>query len=211
MPHSATFWNLIAKRYARQPVADPESYQRKLARTRAELTPQARVFEFGCGTGSTALAHAPHAGVIDAIDISPRMIAIARDKAAAAGVRNVAFEVGAIETHAGRKAHYDAVLAMSILHLLPDRTAALARAFDMLRPGGVLASSTACLGDGSVIFQALFRWVAPLGFRLGLLPYVRVFTRADLEAAMRRIGFVIEESWQPGPGKAVFILARKPA
>jgi hypothetical protein len=42
-------FNAVAEGYARQPIADPVSYERKLEITRKYLQPQHRVFEFGCG------------------------------------------------------------------------------------------------------------------------------------------------------------------
>ena len=55
---SADFWDRIAPKYSRQPIADPESYARKLAATQALMQPDMAVLELGCGTGSTALEHA---------------------------------------------------------------------------------------------------------------------------------------------------------
>ncbi len=80
------FWESIAQRYAKTPVADEAAYQQKLKTTREFMPTDARVFEFGCGTGSTAIAHGPYAGHIHAIDISANMLDIARSKAAEAGV-----------------------------------------------------------------------------------------------------------------------------
>src|SRR5215217_1657238 len=54
------FWDNLAERYARQPIADEAAYQTKLDITRSYLHPDMAVLEFGCGTGSTALQHAPH-------------------------------------------------------------------------------------------------------------------------------------------------------
>lgn len=54
------FWDRMANKYARQPIADEAAYQHKLDVTRQHFTPQSKVLEFGCGTGSTALLHAPH-------------------------------------------------------------------------------------------------------------------------------------------------------
>ena len=162
--------------------------------------------EFGCGTGSTALAHAPHVGHVLASDISPRMLGIARRKAAEAGVGNVTFRAASIETLEVAPGSADAVLGLSILHLLRDRDAAIARVRAMLRPGGVFVSSTACIGDG----MGWFRLVAPLGRALGLLPYVAVFRARDLRRDLTRHGFVIEHDWQPNDGRTLFLVARKP-
>jgi len=135
---SPGFWNRIARRYARSPIADEASYERKLAMTREFLGPDVEAFEFGCGTGSTAIAHAPHVRHLRAVDFSEKMIEIARGRAAEAGADNVTFEVGDIEALDVAEAHYDVVLALSVLHLLDDRDAALTRAATWLKPGGVL-------------------------------------------------------------------------
>jgi len=81
LDQSAKFWNRIADRYSRQRVADEESYLKKLKKTQEYFRPHMEVLEIGCGTGSTAIAHAPFVKHIEAIDISSRMIEIARGKA----------------------------------------------------------------------------------------------------------------------------------
>ena len=80
MYKEAKFWDKIAKKYAGQPIGDEEAYQKKLEKTREYLTPETEVFELGCGTGSTALLHAPYVKHIHATDISSAMIAIARER-----------------------------------------------------------------------------------------------------------------------------------
>lgn len=206
MPGLNTFWDRMADRYAAQPVADEAAYQTKLATTRRHLRPDMEVLEFGCGTGSTAIAHAPYAGQIRAIDFSSRMVEIARSKVAAAGIGNVTVEQGDITTMALPESGYDVVLGMSILHLLEDRQAVVARVFSLLRPGGVFVSSTACVGDS----MKLLGLVAPLGKALGLLPHLDVMTTSQLVDTITGAGFAIEHQWEPGRGKAVFIIARKP-
>lgn len=207
MAERAGFWNVMAKRYARTPVADAASYQRKLKETQAYLRPDWELFEFGCGTGTTAIHHAPHVRRIRALDISPRMLEIAREKAAAAGIGNIDFEQGGIVAMEAPEAAYDAVLGMSILHLLEDPQAVVAKVYGMLKPGGLFFSSTACLAG----MAPLVRAVVPIGHALRLLPYVKVFSADELEGYMTAAGFLIEKRWQPAPGKAVFIVARKPA
>jgi ubiquinone/menaquinone biosynthesis C-methylase UbiE len=118
MAQSKRFWDRIAERYAKKPVGDEAAYQRKLATTREYFRPDMEVLEIGCGTGSTAIAHAPYVAHIRATDISDRMIEIAREKAAAANVRNVTFETRGVEDLDVARESVDAVLALSLLHLL---------------------------------------------------------------------------------------------
>ena len=89
----AGFWNRISKRYAQKPVPDQKIYETKLAKTNGYLKPADRVLEIGCGTGATAIHHAPRVAHVLATDISAQMIEIARAKARAAEVHNIDFDV----------------------------------------------------------------------------------------------------------------------
>ncbi len=91
MYQSTKFWDKIAERYSKQPIADEAAYQKKLEVTREYFRPDMEVLEFGCGTGSTAINHAPYVKHIHAIDISSKMIEIAQGKADAEKVTNVTF------------------------------------------------------------------------------------------------------------------------
>ena len=202
----AKFWDWMAERYARQPIADEAAYQEKLSRTRQYFSPECRVLEFGCGTGSTAIAHAPFVGRIHATDISVKMIAIAGEKASAAGLSNISFEQTSLSDLGGESASWDVVLGMSILHLVPDMAADIFLVHKLLKPGGVFVSSSPCIADMSTAF----RFVAPLFRWLPFLPSVTAFSSEELEQCLKSAGFVIETNWQPGADKAVFIVARKP-
>jgi len=201
------FWNRMADRYAAQPVADETAYQTKLAATRRLLRPDMELFEFGCGTGSTALIHAANVRHIRAVDFSERMIEIAKGKAKKAGMENVSFEIGSIENVELAPQSLDMVLGMSILHLLKNKEAAIAKVFHALKPGGYFITSTACLAD----MMPLIRYLAPLGNRLGLLPHLDVMTQSQLRSTMEAAGFAVEHEWLPNRKAAVFMIARKPA
>ncbi|NEO30392.1 MAG: methyltransferase domain-containing protein [Symploca sp. SIO3C6] len=205
MSYSTKFWDKIAERYSQQPIADEAAYQKKLQVTREYLKPDMEVLEFGCGTGSTAIIHAPYVKHIRAIDISSEMIKIAKAKAEAQNINNVIFEQLTIEELTVADETSDVVLGLSILHLLKNKEEAIAKVYKMLKPGGIFVTSTACLGDT----MQWFKIVAPIGKLLGLIPLVKVFTVKELEKSLTDAGFAIDYHWQPGKGKAVFILAKK--
>ncbi len=206
MDRSARFWDRFAERYSRQPIADEAAYQKKLQVTREYFKPDMEVLEFGCGTGSTAIIHAPHVKHIRAIDISSKMIEIAQRKAAAAGVENITFERSSIDEISAPAQTFDAVLGLSILHLLENKEEVIAKVHTMLKPGGVFVTSTVCLGDTMAKYLAL---IAPIGRFFGLLPMLRVFTAKELEDSLTGAGFGIDYQRQPDKGKAVFIVAKK--
>jgi 2-polyprenyl-3-methyl-5-hydroxy-6-metoxy-1,4-benzoquinol methylase len=206
--HPTRFWNYMARGYARRPVKDSDAYQHKLDMTASYLTPQDRLLEFGCGTGTTALIHAPRVSHIDAIDFSSEMIAIAREKASAQDVSNVRFEISSFGDWLLPKSGegYDIVLGMSILHLVADLDDTLSRVYRALKPGGRFFSSTVCIGDmGRFVRYAL----PPLG-AIGILPKILPLTPDLLTERMTAQGLVIEHVWCPSEGAAVFVVARRP-
>jgi ubiquinone/menaquinone biosynthesis C-methylase UbiE len=205
MHKSSKFWDRIAERYSKKPIADEAAYQRKLEVTREFFRPDMEVLEFGCGTGSTAIAHAPYVKHIRAIDISSKMIEIAQSKADAADVDNVTFEQLTLNELDVPDETFDAVMGHSVLHLLENKEAAIAKVHRLLKPGGVFVSSTACIGD----FMSIIKVIAPIGRFLGVLPLVKVFTKRELEDRLTAVGFAIDYWWQPAKNKAVFIVAKK--
>lgn len=204
MKASKEFWDKSARRYAKSPVRDEATYQKKLAITQGYFQPHWSVLEFGCGTGSTALIHAPHVKDILATDISDKMLDIATQKARDAGVENVRFQQGTLESLALEAEGFNAVLGLNILHLLEDAEAAISRAYGLLKPGGIFVSSTALVGE----LMILWRLLIPAMQRAGLAPFVNRFTRQALVSMLINAGFSIEYEWQPDKA-SVFLVARK--
>ena len=203
--NSAEFWDRIAPDYSKQPISDTQTYERKLALTRSLMRRDMRVLEFGCGTGSTALKHAPYVAHIDATDLSAGMIEIGRQKAEQANVQNIRFIQSGIEAFESESA-YDMVLALNLLHLVRDRTAALDKIFGLLKPGGLFVSSTVCLADK----MWFLRPVIPVMQWLGKAPYVSFASASDVQSELEAAGFRTEEHWTHGRANSLFAIASKP-
>ena len=202
----AKFWDKIAEKYSKQAIADEESYQKKLKITQKLFRPDMEVLELGCGTGSTAIIHAPFVNHIRAVDVSSKMLAIAQTKADTAGIQNITFEVATCDELTVPDASVDVVLAMSILHLLEDKEAVIKKVYRMLKPGGVFVSSTVCLTG----IMTLIKLIGPFGRLFGFMPQtLKFFTTKELTSAITDAGFTIDYNWQPGRNKAVFIVAKK--
>jgi ubiquinone/menaquinone biosynthesis C-methylase UbiE len=205
MDRETKFWNKLADRYSRRPVADEATYEKKLEITRKYFRPDMEVLEIGCGTGTTAIAHAPYVAHILATDLAPRMIEIAEDKAKAAGINNVTFRASSVEALDVPDASIDVIMAHNLLHLLEDREPAIADIHRMLKPGGAFVTSTACIGD----MMLPLRLIVPVGRFLRLFPLVKVFSVAGLKDSFESAGFEIDYEWQPKKNAAVFIVCRK--
>src|SRR6201984_1331383 len=98
------------------------------------------VVDLGTGTGQFALGAARRFGRVTAVDVSPAMLALLRERAGDAGLGNLdCVRAGFLSySHAGPPA--DAVYTRHALHQLPDfwKALALDRIARMLRPGGGL-------------------------------------------------------------------------
>ena len=206
MDRSTKFWNRMAKRYSEKPISDEASYQKKLEVTRQYLKPEMDVLELGCGTGSTALIHAPYVHHILATDFSENMINIARKKGEDQGITNVTFQCSSVDDINVPDESLDVVLALSVLHLLKDKEQAIAKVYKMLKPGGIFVSSTVCIMDG----MKFFSYIAPIGRWLGFFPLVKSFTGDDMRQSMTQAGFDIHYDWRPGKDKALFLIVKKP-
>ena len=107
---------------------------------RQGIGPEGTVVDLGAGTGQFALAAARHVSRVVAVDISPVMLAVLRQRAATAGLANiVCVQAGFLSyQHPGPPA--DAVFTRNALHQLPDfwKALALHRIASLLRRGGVL-------------------------------------------------------------------------
>ena len=205
MDRESEFWNRRADKYSQRPVSDEATYEKKLEKTREYFRPDMEVLEIGCGTGSTAIAHAPYVKHILATDFSTRMVEIGRHKARAAGTDNVTFQALPAEGLNVPDASIDAVMAHNLLHLVEDKEQVIADVHRMLRIGGVFVTSTACIGD----MMPLFRLIIPVGRFLRLVPLVKVFSAAELKESLENAGFEIDYEWQPKKNAAVFIICRK--
>lgn len=208
MESSIQFWNRTATRYARRPVADEAAYQTKLSLTQDYLRPDMDVLEIGCGTGSTALVHAPKVRRYLATDAADRMIDIARTKLVTSGLDNLRFRVASLDDVAALPERFDAVLCLNLLHLLKDPKSAIERIHCLLKPGGIFVSSTACLKDT----KSWLRPVAVVARLCRLAPFVAFLSRQEVTSHLTATGFDILHTWVPeNASEVLFVIARRPS
>jgi len=136
--------------------------------------------------------------------VSEKMVEIGRRNAAQTGVTNLSFSAGTLEEVGPPDAGCDAILALSILHLVPDLRGTLATVARMLRPGGRFVSSTICgknLGGRLAWLVRATPWIP-------LMPTVGSFSVDEFEALIDRFGFDVEERFEQRPG-VLFLVATK--
>ena len=106
-----------------------------------EIRPGSRVLDVATGTGSAALRAAGRLGVsgeVLGIDTSLGMLAEARRKAEAAGIKNVSFMQGDAERMNLPSGSFDVILCASAVVLMNDIPSALRRWYELLKEGGTI-------------------------------------------------------------------------
>lgn len=107
----------------------------------ADLAPDARVLDIGCGSGATTIAAArvTTGGDVLGVDLSRPMLANARARAAAVGLTNVGFEHRDAQVAPFPPESRDAVISRFGVMFFEDPVAAFTNIAGALRPGGRVA------------------------------------------------------------------------
>jgi SAM-dependent methyltransferase len=114
----------------------------RLAMDRLSVASGERVLDIGCGTGPTAVEMARRVapgGAVRGVDISPSLIAAARERASRDGVDNVEFAVADAQTADLGAAAFDAVFSQFGVMFFSDPAEAFANLRRSVRDGGRIA------------------------------------------------------------------------
>ena len=158
----------------------------------AGFGPDERVLDVGCGTGCVASALTQRAQVkeVCAIDLSPAYIAHAR--------RNqtdprISYNVGNACALGFPNASFDRVLALLLLHFVPDPVLAIGEMRRVAKPGATVAAAVWDVRGGFVANRLFFDTAAALDPKAGerrARNYVRPLTRpGELTRAWQDAGF----------------------
>jgi 2-polyprenyl-3-methyl-5-hydroxy-6-metoxy-1,4-benzoquinol methylase len=107
------------------------------------------VFEYGCGTGLLGFALLPRVARVTLADSSKEMLAVAREKIAASGARNVSALHLDLTSDPPPGAKFDLVCTLLTLHHIPDTDGVLRKLRELLPDGGILCVSDLEAEDGS--------------------------------------------------------------
>jgi demethylmenaquinone methyltransferase/2-methoxy-6-polyprenyl-1,4-benzoquinol methylase len=134
----------------------------------ASPAPRTRALDLACGTGDIAFDVAARgAARVAALDITPRMIALARRKRADPG--GPVFLVGDMAALPFRDASFDLITTGYGLRNVPDLRAALVEMRRVLAPGGQALSLDFNRPDNPLVRAAYLRYLAVVGGALGWL------------------------------------------
>ncbi len=166
-----------------------------------ELPPRGAALEIGIGTGRIALPLLELGISVTGVDIAPLMLerlqqnyAAARQDAPAASWGTLTTQLADMTALPFADATFDAVIAVHVLHLVPQWQKALDEALRVIRPGGSLLVGQDVTGTDAVNFQIQDQWLRIVR-ELGARPD-RVGARgySEMLEALRTRGLIPQEA-----------------
>jgi SAM-dependent methyltransferase len=113
----------------------------------AGVGPGDQVLDIGCGTGNASLAAAARGAAVRAVDPSPGLVALARERSDAAGA-GLQVRVASAEALPFGDGAFDHVISSFAVIFAPDPDAALREMVRVVRPGGAVTLSAWLPGGG---------------------------------------------------------------
>jgi len=153
-----------------------------------ELQAGQTVLDLGSGGGIDVLLSAKRVGPtgkVYGLDMTDDMLALARENQRKAGVTNVEFLKGTIESIPLPDASVDVIISNCVINLSSDKDAVLREAFRVLKPGGRFAVSDVVV-QGEIpaeVRRSMELWVGCIAGALHDHEYLQKLANAGFEAA----------------------------
>ncbi|MFC1650729.1 class I SAM-dependent methyltransferase [Candidatus Latescibacterota bacterium] len=181
MKEPVKYWDKIADKYDKTDKQFEQIHFKIIENTKKYLNVSDVVLDYGCATGTKAFELAGNVKKIQGIDLSSKMIENAKSKAVELNIDNVNFTHATIYDERYKRESFDVILAFNILHLVEDNRKAMRRIAELLKPDGLLISTTPCLKEKMAFLMKSKLYFYLLLIKLGLLPnMVKRFTFSEL-------------------------------
>jgi 2-polyprenyl-3-methyl-5-hydroxy-6-metoxy-1,4-benzoquinol methylase len=190
MNKTEKFWDRIAKGYDKQVIKLDETETKTIEGAKKYLKNSDIVLDYGCGPGAMTSKLAEDVEEIHGLDISSKMIEIAKRGAAERDIENIHYIQGTIFDERYKKETFNVILAFNILHLLEDVHKVVQRINELLKPGGLFISATPSMGER----RSLLSFLLSLISRIGIIPYTNIPTFSELEGLITSAYFQIVET-----------------
>ena len=156
---------------------------KRLVVDRAGAAPGTRALDLACGTGDIAFQLAARGASVVGLDVTARMIELARAKPDAARLAWIIGDMASLPIAAGC---FDAVTTGYGLRNVPDLPAALAEIHRVLEPGGRLCALDFDRPAGRVLRTVYLSYLTVVGSALGLVLHGDPDTYRYIPASIRR-------------------------
>jgi len=204
MNKSEKFWGRMAKYLDQVERKDETTNIKIIDKTKKYLKISDTVLDYGCGTGTSATEIAGSVKTVTGIDISSKMIEAAKGKTVERKVKNIDFAQTTIFDEKLKTGSFDVILCFNLLHLVEDTPKVMQRINELLKPGGLIISSTPCI-RGTFLGVLLL----PVS-KIGLIPPITSFKISELEDLMTDGNFeIVETECLHKSGQQYFVVAKK--
>jgi 2-polyprenyl-3-methyl-5-hydroxy-6-metoxy-1,4-benzoquinol methylase len=183
------FWDRAADYYDREEKKDELTLLKFIEKAKKYLKASDIVFDFGCGTGLVCNEIANDVNMIYAIDISSKMIDIARSKASQHEIQNINYICTTIFDDRFKSDSFDVILVLNVLHLLDNSQMVIKRLNELLKPEGHIVSATPCMGE-----RPLLNSLLSIGSKIGITPVIKSFRINELDNLFIKGNFEIIET-----------------
>jgi ubiquinone/menaquinone biosynthesis C-methylase UbiE len=210
MIKSEKLWDRMAKIYDDSTKKFDHLHNNVVENAMKFLKSNDTVLDCGCGTGKMTLDIANRVKKIQAIDISSKMLEIAKRKAHDLGINNISFSHTTMFDENLTKEKFDVILAFNVLHYFKDIKKNITRINELLKPKGMFISLTPCSIEKNTISSYFFATLISLLVMVRILPYIKLYRYSDLNGVITNGNFqIIESEKLHGPEEHYFVIAQK--
>ena len=210
MNKTEKFWDKVSNKFDKRSKKLDQTEIKTLENTKKYLNVNDIALDYGCGIGTMDIEIADNVKKIHGIDISSKMIDVAKRKAAERKIENIHFAQSTIFNERYKRESFDVILAFNILHFLEDTQKVMTWINELLKPKGLLISVTPCLGEKKSFMNIVIFLLVLLQTKLGMVPYMRFFRISEFEDLIADGNFqIVETERLHSPGEQYFIAAKK--
>ena len=173
MYKSENFWNKLSKNYDKN--AKDKAYNLIIEKSKKYFKSSDIVLDFACATGLYSIVFSEYVKEIQAFDISPSMLNIAKNKAKSNKIDNVTFTQTTLFDQSYKETTFDIVLGLNIILYFKDDKKALNRMNKLIKTGGLIITSTACLKEKRTFIGVLSGSLIFLCRSFRVLPYLKFY------------------------------------
>lgn len=210
MNKAEEFWDKASKNYDKTEERFEGIHIKSRENTKKYLKGSDIVLDYGCGTGTSSCEFANKVKEIHAIDISSKMIEIAKEKAFVSTVENVNFVQADIFDKRYKKESFDAILAFNMLHTVPNPQNVMQRIYELLKPEGLFISVTPCLRDKMSFLVNVQIQLVRILCKIGIIPIpIRRLKSSELDDLIVNGDFQTIETEEIYKGVSSYFIAAK--
>lgn len=210
MSKSKEFWDKASKNYDKTEERFEYIHSKSRENTKKYLKSSDIVLDYGCGTGTTSCEIANQVKEIHAIDISAKMIEIAKEKAVVGKMENINFVETDIFDERYKKESFDVILAFNMLHTIPNPQKIVQRIDELLKSGGLFISVTPCLAGKLSFLLNIQILLVQILCKIGIIPIpIRRLKSSELDDLVANGNFQAIDTEEIYKGASSYFMVAK--